>query len=166
MYRSIEDFLNDLKDEQSSTVKIFSKITEETKSVKVNENIRTLERLAWHITQSLTEMGHKAGLFEHDHLEDLPIPSLFHEIVAAYQKYNTLFAKAVKSKWTDQDLESEVSMYGEKWKKGKILQILLAHEAHHRSQMSVIMRLVGLPVPGIYGPSKEEWSAMGLPPMQ
>ena len=31
--------------------------------------------------------------------------------------------------------------------------------------MTVLMRQAGVPVPGMYGPSKEEWAAMGLPPM-
>lgn len=56
-------------------------------------------------------------------------------------------------------------MYGEQWPKGLVLSILIAHQTHHRGQMTVLMRQAGLPVPGMYGPSKEEWAAMGLPPM-
>jgi uncharacterized damage-inducible protein DinB len=29
--------------------------------------------------------------------------------------------------------------------------------------MTVLMRQAGLPVPGVVGPSKEEWAAMGMP---
>ena len=36
-------------------------------------------------------------------------------------------------------------------------------EAHHRGQMTVLMRQAGLTVPGIYGPAQEEWAAMGMP---
>jgi uncharacterized damage-inducible protein DinB len=32
--------------------------------------------------------------------------------------------------------------------------------------MTVLMRQAGLPVPGLYGPSKEEWAAMGMSPME
>lgn len=28
--------------------------------------------------------------------------------------------------------------------------------------MTVLMRQAGLPVPGIYGPAKEEWTTFGL----
>lgn len=31
-----------------------------------------------------------------------------------------------------------------------------SHIAHHRGQMSVYLRLLGVPVPGIYGPSKDD----------
>ncbi|MBE0644676.1 MAG: hypothetical protein IH600_11400 [Bacteroidetes bacterium] len=32
------------------------------------------------------------------------------------------------------------------------------------AQLTVLMRQAGLLVPGIYGPSREEWSTYGLPP--
>jgi len=38
------------------------------------------------------------------------------------------------------------------------------HQTHHRAQMTVLMRQAGLKVPGVYGPSREEWSQMGMPP--
>jgi uncharacterized damage-inducible protein DinB len=44
------------------------------------------------------------------------------------------------------------------------LQILIRHEIHHRAQMTVLMRQAGLKVPGIYGPSRDEWQAMGMTP--
>jgi len=40
------------------------------------------------------------------------------------------------------------------------------HQAHHRGQMTVLMRQAGMKVPGVYGPSKEEWSAFGMEPME
>lgn len=165
MYHAVEEFLNDWKEEQENTVKVFSRITEETKGIKIHEHVRSLERLAWHITQTLTEMGTRAGLFERDELENHIIPGTFNEIIQTYQKYAELFGKAVNGKWTDSTLEDPVDMYGESWKKGKILSVLISHEGHHRSQMSIVMRMVGLPVPGIYGPSREEWQAMGMPAM-
>lgn len=163
MYVRISDFVSAWRNAQSNTIKIFSNITEDKKTIKVHEDVRSLERLAWHITQSITEMGARAGLFEEDFLEHTPIPPTFTDIIEIYEKYNALLSKAVHSKWTDSTLEDEVNMYGENWKKGKVLDVLIAHEAHHRSQMTVIMRLLSLPVPGICGPSKEEWAAMGLP---
>lgn len=166
MYRSIEDFLTERKEEESNTIKLFSNLTEESKSVKIHENVRSLERLAWHITQTLTEMGKNAGLFENDLLHELPIPATLAELIDIYVDYNTLLMRTVRLKWTDSNLDDLVNMYGEQWKKGKVLSVLIAHESHHRSQMTVIMRMLGLNVPGIYGPSKEEWESMGMPSME
>ncbi|WDF57031.1 DinB family protein [Mucilaginibacter sp. KACC 22063] len=166
MYRHIQDFLNDWKTQESNTVKIFSSITEETKSQKINENVRSLERLAWHIIHTITEMGAQAGLFESDLLADYAVPSTFSEIITVYQQYNALLGQAVRSKWTDSSLEDVIPMYGQQWKKGELLSVFVGHETHHRSQMTVIMRVLGLPVPGLFGPSKEEWALMGLPAME
>jgi hypothetical protein len=37
-----------------------------------------------------------------------------------------------------------------------IRSILLNHSYHHRGQLSVYLRMVGVPVPSIYGPSADE----------
>jgi len=85
MYRKIDDFIADWNSEREFTIKIFSQITDEIKSNKSNENIRTLGRLAWHITQTLTEMPFKAGLIERDFLENKPIPNSINEIIEIYK---------------------------------------------------------------------------------
>lgn len=166
MYRHIQDFLNDWKVQAENSIKIFSVIPDEVKSKKINENVRSLDRLAWHITHTITEMGKQAGLFEADPLEHLPIPATMQEIIDTFQQYNTLLGQTVRSKWTDSSLDDEVPMYGQVWKKGEILSVFVGHETHHRSQMTVIMRVLGLQVPGLFGPSKEEWAAMGIPAME
>ncbi len=166
MYRILEDFITDWLQEDIFTEKIFLAVREGSQREKVHPNVRTLERLAWHITQTITEMGEKAGLFEHDPLEDRPAPATMKEIAEAYLLNSKKLAELIREKWTDASLEEEVNMYGESWKKGKILSVLVAHGAHHRSQMTVVMRLLGMAVPGIYGPSKEEWAAIGMPAME
>ena len=45
-----------------------------------------------------------------------------------------------------------------------MLSSLIRHQAHHRGQMTVLMRQAGLPVPGVYGPAREEWKAYGQEP--
>jgi len=111
-------------------------------------------------------MPHKAGIFESDFLENQLIPSTIAEIIENNKKYSKKLIEAIKAKWNDNMLEEKVNMYGEEWKKGKILSILIGHQVHHRAQMTVIMRMLGLKVPGYFDPSKEEWIEMGLPPME
>ena len=62
MYRKLEDFINDWTFESESTLKIFNNLTDESLTKKVNENVRTAGRLAWHITTSIGEMAHRTGL--------------------------------------------------------------------------------------------------------
>ncbi len=66
------------------------------------------------------------------------------------------------SAWTDDTLQEDVTMYGETWKKGFALWVTVVHQVHHRGQLTVLMRMAGLKVPGVYGPCKEEWEAYGL----
>ncbi|HEY5022610.1 MAG TPA: DinB family protein, partial [Gemmatimonadaceae bacterium] len=33
---------------------------------------------------------------------------------------------------------------------------VLAHSTHHRAQLGVYLRLLGIPIPGSYGPSADE----------
>ncbi|MEJ2544683.1 MAG: DinB family protein [Calditrichaceae bacterium] len=164
MFRTIQDFIELWKSEADSTIKIFSNITDDKLDNKVSENIRSLGRLAWHITQTLTEMPYKAGIVDKDDLDELPVPSSVKDIVDIYKKYSEALIKSLEKKWTDKDLAEVIDMYGQKWEKRKILQVLITHQIHHRAQMTVIMRLQNIPVPGIYGPSKEEWTQFGMTP--
>lgn len=165
MYRRIEDFLKDWKSEEEFTLKIFRLITDQAKTEKIHEHVRSLDRLAWHLAQTIGEMGKRAGLFSEDTLEHLAVPETMEEISAMYINNSELLSRALRLKWTDSALEDKIPMYGEDWMKGKVLHVLLAHQTHHRGQMTIIMRMLGLPVPGCYGPSKEEWITMGLPAM-
>jgi uncharacterized damage-inducible protein DinB len=41
---------------------------------------------------------------------------------------------------------------------------LILHQVHHRGEMIVLMRMAGLAVPGIFGPTREEWAQYGMQP--
>ncbi|WP_442592188.1 DinB family protein [Pedobacter sp. AW31-3R] len=166
MYRSIDDFLKDWKVEEELTLKIFKVITDDVKDKQIHEYVRTLDRLAWHLTQTITEMGKAAGILPEDLTENSAIPATMAEICEVYTSNSDLLCNALQLKWMDSALADLVPMYGEEWMKGKILHVILTHQTHHRGQMTVIMRLLGLPVPGLYGPSREEWIEMGLPAME
>ncbi|WP_432710984.1 DinB family protein [Pedobacter sp.] len=162
MYRNINDFIADWQDETAATVKILHRITDDKRATIVHPHVRSLERLAWHITQITSGIGFRAGLFATDHLERATIPPSIHELTAVYEDYAAQLGKAVPSKWTDSALSEKVEMYGGQMAKGQVLHGLITHQCHHRGQMTVIMRMLDLPVPGIYGPSREEWADMGL----
>jgi len=161
MYSKIEDFIADWKEESANTLKVLSAIPDEVKSVKDYKNIRSLERLAWHITQTITEMPKSCKLTDVDPLANKDVPADFKEIVDLYDKHSKNLIEIVKKKWKDNDLSKKIEVYGEVWEARKILSVIIKHEIHHRAQLTIIMRLLDLPVPGIYGPSKEEWTKYG-----
>lgn len=163
MYRTIADFLAEWRTETDDTLKIFGALTDEALFSPIHPDVRTLGRLAWHITQTLTEMPARAGLVPADTLEHVPCPTVVAAITEQYATHAAAVAAAVQAQWTDAGLQEQVEMYGEQWAKGFILRVLVTHQIHHRAQMTVVMRQLGLKVPGIYGPSKEEWAVWGMP---
>ncbi|TAE06228.1 MAG: hypothetical protein EAZ95_19295 [Bacteroidetes bacterium] len=163
MYRLINDFLTDWKHEVSATIRLLENLTEESLQQKVYRQGRELGRIVWHIVQTIPEMGHKAGLFEEDLLAGQKMPVFLPAIIASYRGQSNRLIEAVQQKWKDADLPELISMYGESWARGKVLQVFITHQAHHRGQMTVLMRQAGLKVVGVYGPAREEWKAMGLP---
>ncbi len=164
MFHRIDEFIQGWKHESATTLKLMETLTDESLSCQVTPEGRTLGYLAWHIALCIGEMSSKAGLPVRGPAEDSDAPSTAAEISAAYRDSAAQLTDTVSAHWTDATLEEEVNMYGEQWKKGFVLSVLLAHEVHHRGQMTVLMRQAGLKVPGVYGPSREEWAAFGMPP--
>ena len=163
MYRTIQDFLADWAQENDSTLKVFKNLTDASLKQKVSAEGRSLGHLAWHIVLTLGEMGDKAGLKVDAPPENAPDPNTASVIVAAYDKAGSSITSEVKQKWNDKMLAEEINMYGEKWTRSATLASIIKHQIHHRAQMTVLMRQAGLKVPGVYGPSREEWSQYGMP---
>lgn len=163
MYRKIEDFITDWKYESESTLKVFKNINNEALNKKDHENVRSIAVLSWHITITLREMISKTGLAIEGPEEHSKAPATIKEIMEAYEQSAKAIIEQVTKCWTDATLQEEVNMYGQLWKNGVTLDILIKHQAHHRGQLTVLMRQAGLKVPGVYGPSKEEWAAMNMP---
>jgi uncharacterized damage-inducible protein DinB len=163
MFRTVADFSRAWQGESASTLTMISALTDASLAQKVNPEGRNLGRIAWHIVQTLGEMGGHAGLVVGAANEKTPQPATASAIADAYQAGAAAVEKAVTSTWTDADLPVEIDMYGEKWTRSATLAALMCHEIHHRGQMTVLMRQAGLTVPGIYGPAREEWSAYGMP---
>ena len=166
MLRRIDDFIKDWEYEVESTQKILNALTDESLAQKVTPDGRDLGFLAWHLTQTLGEMLGLTGLQIDAPGHDEACPSIAAEIAEVYGRAARSVTQEVRNHWTDETLLQEDNMYGETWARGLMLFYLIAHQAHHRGQMTVLMRQAGLPVPGVYGPSKEEWAAMGAPAMR
>lgn len=161
MLRKIEDFQKNWTYEAEMTGKVLQTLTDESLGQKVTTDGRDLGFLGWHITQTLGEMLALVGLKISAPDQHAPRPDSATEIAAAYEKAGKSVAEQVAANWTDETLLQTDEMYGDIWARGLTLFYLITHQTHHRGQMTVLMRQAGLPVPGIYGPSKEEWAAFG-----
>jgi uncharacterized damage-inducible protein DinB len=162
MYSKLKDFIEDWKYESESTLKVFENLTDDSLEFKPNENVRAPGKLAWHIVTTLGEMVHRTGLKFDATPEDAFVPSTAKEIRDEYKRSSEGMFNTVKKEWSDESLLEEVNLYGQNWKRGKVLSVLVNHQTHHRGQLTIVMRLAGLKVPGVYGPAKEEWANMGM----
>lgn len=162
MITGIDEFVYHWSQEAEATQKVFKHLTDASLSQAATPEGRTLGRLAWHITLTIGEMMSRTGLRIAGPGLDDPVPVSAKEIFKAYNDAALSLLEQVKLTWTNATLQVEDDMYGEKWKRGATLTALIFHQIHHRGQMTVLMRQAGLSVPGIYGPSRDEWSAMGM----
>ncbi len=162
MIRTIEDFSSAWNYEHEATLKLFRAMTDASLAQRVTAEGRSLGELAWHIVQTLGEMPHHAGVPVEAPAEDAPVPASASHIAEEFDNAARSVAGAVVATWSDAQLFDEVAMYGQTWMKRDVLSSLILHQAHHRGQMTVLMRQAGLAVPSIYGPSREEWAAMGM----
>jgi uncharacterized damage-inducible protein DinB len=161
MFLTVDQFTRVWKGETAATVRLLDKLTDASLDKPSHEIIRSVGRAAWHIVATYPEMCRHFGITIDTPTENDPIPATAAAIKAAYQQVSEVVLNHV-SRWTDADLKKEIDMYGETWTYGKALWALMMHEVHHRGQLSVIMRLADLPVTGIYGPAREEWTKYGM----
>ena len=163
MFRMIEDFQKAWAYEVEMTGKLLLRLTDASLSQKVSEDGRTLGYLGWHLAITTGEMLALVGLNVDAPAVESECPANAAAIAAAYERGGRSVGDEVGKNWTDETLLQEDDMYGETWSRGMTLFYLIAHQAHHRGQMTVLMRQAGVPVPGVYGPAREEWAAMGAP---
>ena len=102
---------------------------------------------------------HVKGVGEHD-----PVPSSAAVIASGYKAAAASLVEELKANWNEETLKQSDDMYGEQWTRAQTLMVLITHQAHHRGQLTVLMRQAGLRVAGVYGPAMEDWASMGMEP--
>jgi uncharacterized damage-inducible protein DinB len=164
MYHTLKEFTDEYKMESQSTLKLLKVLTTESLYKTVDGKVRSIGRLSYHLAHTVAEMMGKTGLNISCDIknpsEDTTVTA--EQIVAAYLNAVNQFLAEIETKWTDASLQQTNNMYGQDWSVALTLSILLKHEIHHRGQLTVLMRLAGLVVPGVYGPSAEEWEQYGM----
>ena len=162
MYASLASFHAAWQYESESTQKLLDRLTDASLSQPLYPGGRTVGRLAWHLAQSIPEMLNRTGLAVSGAGEHDEVPAHAGEITAAYRTAAASLTEQLAAKWTDATLRETDDMYGETWPRGMTLDVLIKHQTHHRGQLTIGMRNAGLVIPGMYGPAKEEWEAMGM----
>jgi len=164
MITTVKDFAAAWSNETAATQKVMDLLTDASLSQEIAPNYRSLGQLGWHLATTVHEMLSRTGLVFSQLEGDEVAPTSASTIAEGYRQISKAALEAVESQWTDADLARSSMMYGEEWPNGLTLDALIKHEIHHRGQMTVLMRQAGLSIPGIYGPTREEWIEQGLQP--
>lgn len=161
MYQTVQSFITEYQYESMITHKLLRSLTDTSLKQEVSLGFRTLGALAWHLVPSGGILK-PTGLQYEAPPEHSEAPESAVEIARTYIATSSALIEAVQTQWTDEKLQESVNMFGQQWQNGFTLAIFLKHEIHHRGQLTILMRQAGLPIIGVYGPSKEEWINMGM----
>ena len=156
MYTRVTDFTADYREEAREAQKNWDALTDESLQQRAGEGLMSIAEQLWHVASIwqyvfVTELK----LWPEQEFSGEAPPSA----AGLAQFYREAAEKAtawIEQNWGDADLASELELWGMRMTRGKLLWELIKHEAHHRGQIVTLMRLAGVPVHGIYGPSKEE----------
>ena len=171
MFRRLEDFKDIWLEEVKHTVAVLEAIPDAAMGQSVGVLYRDLRRMGWHLVETLIEMPAQFGLtiagselVQGSFIGDPP--ASMKDVQAAYLAASDSLLNGSRGleTWSDSDLEREDEMYGQTWRRGYTLHVLIMHQAHHRGQMTVLMRQAGLKVPSMYGPVREGWALFGIDP--
>lgn len=164
MFVKIEEFIEAWTEESKLTERVIEALTDGSLSQPVSEGRRTLGQIAWHLVGSIHYMTH-CGLDFAGPSSGEPVPSSAAEIAEEYRRISGALLEAIRSQWTDEQLLATTEIAGEPRPNGASLRFTLMHQAHHRGQMTVLMRQAGLRLPDIYGPTYESWIEQGMEPL-
>jgi uncharacterized damage-inducible protein DinB len=162
MFQTLDRFFKSWEFEAGVTRRVLDHLTDESLKQEVTAQNWTLGRIAWHIVTAIQVIVSRTGLTFEAPAKDWPVPSSADFIAKSYKKSSDAFVQALKTQWTDANLNDLIDFFGQQMTNGTLLMFLIQHQTHHRGQMTVLMRQAGLNVPGVYGPSKEEWARLGM----
>jgi uncharacterized damage-inducible protein DinB len=159
--------LPEVEHEFTMTRKILEQVPEDKLSWKPHEKSMTLGKLAGHVAE-LPNWGFHA--LAHDSYDVSPKEDGSYELHTMTSRADTLKkfdewrseAIAALKNVKDEDFEKTWSLtsQGQTWlsmPRGAVMRsVVMNHMIHHRGQLSVYLRLLGVPIPGMYGPSADE----------
>ncbi len=159
----IDAILQELDREASSTRRVLQRVPDEHLAWKPHEKSRTLGQLAWHVATIPKRIATAAQTDDLDVTQFPPqaMPETAAGILAGFEQQFPE-AKALLVGFDDAALARPFTMRRGDTKifsgsKALLLRfVMLNHGYHHRGQLTVYLRLLGIPVPAVYGPSADE----------
>ncbi len=158
----IDGLLQELQQEAQTTRRVLERVPDAHLGWKPHAKSMTLGQLAMHVATTPGGVAQIAvqpyiGLPEFNQpaatrAADL-VPALEESVAKAKELLGGMDDATLAATWKVMNGDQEVMAMP----RGAVLRsIMLNHWYHHRGQLSVYLRLLGVPVPSIYGPSADE----------
>ena len=158
----IDGMLQELEQEAQTTRRVLARVPDNQLTWRPHKKARTLGELALHIA---TVPGAVATLAAQPEMQAPqfidPSPNSASELIPALDE-SIAKAKSVLTGMDDATLNATFRMMqGEREifaipRVVMLRSIMLNHWYHHRGQLTVYLRELGVPIPSIYGPSADE----------
>ena len=159
---TIEDLLQELEQESQTTRRVLERVPGDRLAWKPHDKSMSLGQLALHVATvpgAIAEIARQSPFplpeFNQPSATSAAelIPALEQSVAKAREILRGMDDAALANTWRAVDGNREVMALPV----GALLRsIMLNHWYHHRGQLSVYLRQVGVPVPSIYGPSADE----------
>ncbi|WP_159888478.1 DinB family protein [Paenibacillus puerhi] len=163
MYVTVKDWIAEWKNEAVLTQKVLDGLTDKALLQQVDPEGRTLGRIAWHFVTNIPDYLTEFGVTVAKVSNPDEVPSA-KEIAETFHEVSSHVVEALEEHWTDDSLKQIQNAFGRMESNATIFMGLIKHIVHHRGQVTVLMRQAGVPIPAVYGPSKEGWVQLGLTP--
>jgi uncharacterized damage-inducible protein DinB len=162
-----DGLLAEFDQEMSNTRKILERVPENKNDYRPHEKSMTLGRLASHVGE-IPGWGTMTLTTEELDIAPADKPSFVPHIAATNKELLEIFDKnvaemrAAVAKASDDDWQKPWTLLvrGHKAftmpKLGVMRGMVMNHLVHHRAQLGVYLRLQGVAVPGMYGPSADD----------
>jgi uncharacterized damage-inducible protein DinB len=144
--------------ENGSTLRMLRAIPEDRLDFRPHPKGWAVGPLAWHLVASERWFCTGAMGLEMPGADPVPKdrpPATASAMAAAREGSHAALAAAVRARggaW----LSGEVEFYGMRMTREHVVGLMVRHEIHHRGQLSMLLRIAGAKVPGVYGPSADE----------
>ncbi|UYW00787.1 DinB family protein [Flavobacterium agricola] len=155
--------LMELEHEKNNTLRVLKNLKNDKFDFKPHEKSMALGQLANHVVElhNWIELALTTEVFDL-HTDYKPytfttVEELEKALEAGYEKNKAIIEKLDEETYfTNWTMKAGDYVIATLPKAGALRFIITNHLIHHRGQLTVYMRLLDLPVPGIYGPSADE----------
>jgi uncharacterized damage-inducible protein DinB len=159
-----QSLLPELKHEIASTRKMLARIPFDKWDWKPHEKSFSLGRLTDHVAELVNWLPFTLSTSELDFAKNpyqSPKSESSEQLLANYDRDAAACIAAVEGATDEQFMENWTMRNGDQVfftmpKAAVIRTWAMNHLVHHRGQLSVYLRLLDVPVPGMYGPTADE----------